>query len=68
MKTAEPLLYTINVIWVVEDLFWLAIAVSFDYYSLAHALKGSPGALVQCAVSGLRYRMEYKLKIKYINR
>ena len=31
MKTAEPLLYTVNVIWVVEDLFWLAVAVSFDF-------------------------------------
>ena len=27
----EPLLYTVNVIWVVEDMFWLAVAVFFDF-------------------------------------
>ena len=47
----ELLLYSVNVIWVVEDLFWLPCLLIF--YLLTHTLKGWPGALVQCAVSGL---------------
>ena len=27
----ELLLYAVNEIWVVEDLFWLTVAVSFDF-------------------------------------
>ena len=38
----ELLLYAVDAIWVVDDLF-----------SLAHTLKSWSGALVQCAVSGL---------------
>ena len=37
MKTAEPLLYTVNVIWVVEDLLWLSCLLIF--YLVAHTLK-----------------------------
>ena len=51
MQLGEPLLYTVNVICVVEDLFWLLCRLIF--YLLAHTLKRWPGALVQCAVSGL---------------
>ena len=27
----EPQLFSVNVIWVVEDLFWLAVTMSFDF-------------------------------------
>ena len=32
--------FAVNVIWVVEDLLWLTVAMTFIFYSLAHTLKG----------------------------
>ena len=40
MKAMEPLLYVVNNIWVVDGLFWLAVSVSLDFFSLAHTLTG----------------------------
>ena len=40
MKATEPLLYAVNNIWVVDGLFWLAVSVSLDFFSLAHTLTG----------------------------
>ena len=36
MKTVELLLYAVNAIWVVEDLFWPAVAVCFDFFIHSH--------------------------------
>ena len=52
MKTAEPLLYALNVIWLVEDLFWLAIAMSFDFLFTCTYLERLAG----CFSSMCRFR------------
>ena len=53
MKTAEPLLSILNVIWVVDDMFWLAVAVSFDFLFTCTYLERLAECFVQCAISGL---------------
>ena len=53
MKTVEPLLYVVDVIWVVEDLFWLAVAVSFDFLFTHTYLEG----LAECFSSVVPFQV-----------
>lgn len=60
----ELLLYVITAIWVAEYMYWLAVAVSFNFYSLAITFNSELGALVNCTISGLLLLLETKPKKK----
>ena len=57
-----PLLYAINAIWVVVDLFWLAVAMSFDFFIHLHILERLAGCF--SSMCCFRFVVQDRVQIK----